>query len=129
MTDSILNSTKKILGLPAEYTPFDLDVITHINSAFSTLDQLGVGPNGGFFIEGPDETWSQYTAPVNQLNQVKTYVYLKVRMLFDPPSTSYLVTAMNEQIKEAEWRLNIFREGDLDPVIPTPPTIVDGGEV
>lgn len=110
MTDSILNSTKKILGLEAAYTPFDLDVITHINASFSILNQLGVGPLEGFAIEGPDETWDDYPIPMNQLNLVRTYVYLKTRLLFDPPSTSFLIEATNNQIKEYEWRLSVFRE-------------------
>jgi hypothetical protein len=110
MADSILISTKKILGLDADYTPFDLDVITHINAAFSILNQLGVGPLDGFFIEGDQETWDDFAVPANQLNLVRTYIFLKVRMLFDPPATSFLIEACNNQIKEYEWRLNVFRE-------------------
>lgn len=110
MADSILDSTKKILGLDAGYTPFDLDVITHINAAFSILDQLGVGPVGGFFIEDSGPTWDDFDCPLNQRNLVRTYVFLKVRMLFDPPTTSFLIEASNNQIREYEWRLNSFRE-------------------
>jgi hypothetical protein len=113
MADSILNSTKKILGLDAAYTPFDLDVITHINAAFSILNQLGVGPIEGFAIEGPEETWEDYPVPMNQLTLVRTYVFLKTRMLFDPPTTSFLIEATNNQIKEYEWRLNVFREEEI----------------
>ena len=120
MEQSILKSTKKILGLAEDYTPFDLDIITHINAAFSVLDQLGVGPEGGFFIEDDSAVWTDFTSPSNQLNLVKTYVYLKVRLLFDPPSTGFLVTASNEQLKEYEWRLNTFRECALPPVIEVP---------
>ena len=122
MEESILNSTKKILGLADDYTPFDLDVITHINAAFSILDQLGVGPLGGFSIVDDTTTWSEFIVPDNQLHLVKTYVFLKVRMLFDPPTTSFLIEAMNNQIKEYEWRLNIFREYALpdDPELPDP---------
>ena len=105
--DSILNSTKKILGLSEEYDVFDLDVITHINSVFSTLEQLGVGPAGGFMIEGDTETWASFFGPDPRLNAVKSYVYLRVRLLFDPPATSFAVSAMQEQIKELEWRLNV----------------------
>jgi hypothetical protein len=115
MEESILKSTKKILGLADDYTPFDLDVITHINAAFSILDQLGVGPAGGFMIEDETTVWADYTAPPNQLHLIKTYVFLKVRLLFDPPTTSFLIEATNNQIKEYEWRLNIFREWELDP--------------
>lgn len=116
MEESILISTKKILGLDESYTPFDLDIITHINSAFSTLDQLGVGPEGGFSIEDATAVWSDFVVPPNQLHAVKTYVYLKVRFVFDPPGTSFLLSAMQEQIKEYEWRLNTFRE----VVLPSP---------
>lgn len=113
MADSILTSTKKILGLAEDYTPFDLDVITHINSTFAHLNQLGIGPVDGFSIEDDIPTWDDYVVPLNQLNMVRTYVYLKVRMLFDPPSTSYLIEAQNKQIQEHEWRLNVFREHDI----------------
>jgi hypothetical protein len=115
MEESILKSTKKILGLDAAYTPFDLDVITHINAAFSILNQLGIGPEDGFFIEDDTVTWDEYLVPPNQLHLIKTYVYLKVRMLFDPPATSFLIEALNNQIKEYEWRLNVFREVELLP--------------
>ncbi len=77
MEESILKSTKKILGLDDTYTAFDLDVITHINSAFSILDQLGVGPDGGFFIEDLRDEWSDYPVPPNQLNLIKTYIFLE----------------------------------------------------
>lgn len=110
MADSILNSTKKILGLADDYTIFDMDVITHLNSTFSILDQLGVGPEGGYFIEDSTPTWDDYPVPSNQLQMVRTYVFLKVRMLFDPPTTSYLITAMEKQIAEHEYRLNTMRE-------------------
>jgi hypothetical protein len=90
-----------------------LDVLTHINAAFSILDQLGVGPEGGFSIEDSSVLWTDYPVPLNQLHLVKTYVYLKVRYLFDPPTTSFLLEAANHQIKEYEWRLNVFRENAL----------------
>lgn len=115
MEESILKSTKKVLGLAEDYTAFDLDVLTHINAAFSILCQLGVGPEQGFTVEDANDLWSEFNVPVEQLNLVKTYVYLKVRILFDPPSTSYHLTAANDQIKEYEWRLNVFREVDLPP--------------
>lgn len=115
MEESILTSTKKILGLDESYTPFDLDIITHINAAFSILDQLGVGPEGGFMIVDDTTVWDDYVVPQNQLHAVKTYIYLKVRSLFDPPATSFHLTAMNEQLKEYEWRLNTFREVLLEP--------------
>lgn len=113
MEESILTSTKKILGLAPDYTVFDLDIITHINAAFSLLDQLGVGPAGGYFIEDASTEWEEYPVPLNQLNLVKTYIFLKVRILFDPPATSFLINAATDQIKEYEWRLNVFREEAL----------------
>lgn len=118
MEESILKSTKKILGLEDEYTPFDLDIITHINAAFSLLNQLGVGQEEGFYIEDSTAEWSEFLVPQNQLHLVKTYIYLKVRVLFDPPGTSFLLEAANNQIKEYEWRLNVFREVELPPFVP-----------
>jgi len=110
METSILNSTKKILGLDPEYTAFDLDVITFINSAFSTIQQLGVGPVEGFQIEDEESKWEDLDLPIEQLNAVKTYVYLRVRFMFDPPPTSFAIDALKEQIREHEWRPNVFRE-------------------
>ncbi|MET0786492.1 MAG: hypothetical protein ABWY25_07300 [Paenisporosarcina sp.] len=115
MGNSILNSTKKILGIPFDYEVFDLDIITHINSAFSVLCQLGVGPVEGFFIEDDLALWENFPVPNNQMSLVKTYVYLKVRSLFDPPTTSFLIEATNNQIREFEWRLNVYRETLLAP--------------
>lgn len=108
--ESILTSTKRVLGLSENDTSFDLDIVTHINAAFSTLNQLGVGPEDGFFIENNTSEWADLGLPANQLHSVKSYIYLKVRMYFDPPTTSYHINAMKEQITELEWRLNVFRE-------------------
>ena len=121
MEASILTSTKKILGIAESYTAFDLDVITHINAAFSTLSQLGVGPANGFMIEDEQAVWTDYTVTPNQLSLVRTYVFLKARSLFDPPTTSFLLEAVNKQISELEWRLNVFREVD----IPLPVVVVE----
>lgn len=120
MEQSILISTKKILGIAEDYTVFDLDIITHINSAFSTLTQLGVGPAAGFMIDGPEDLWTDFIANDFQYNSVKSYVFLKTRQLFDPPQTSYLITAVEKQIEELEWRLNIHRE-ETEWVDPDPP--------
>lgn len=121
MDTSILTGIKKILGIPEDYNVFDLDVITHINSAFSTLTQLGIGPAAGFMIEDESAVWADFIADDFQYNAVRTYVYLRVKQVFDPPTTSYLVAAFNEQIKELEWRLNSHREEtgwiDPDPVV------------
>lgn len=107
--DSILTSIKKLLGIVEEYTQFDTDVIMHINSAFSVLTQLGVGPDGGFSISDAETTWSDYIpdADRQKIEMLRSYVYLKVRLIFDPPSSSAIIEAMNRQISEFEWRLNV----------------------
>jgi hypothetical protein len=122
MEKSILTSTKKILGIAEEYTAFDLDVITHINTAFSTLTQLGVGPSEGFMIEDETATWDAFIVEDFQYNSVRSYVFLRVKLLFDPPTTSYLIESTAKQIQELEWRLNVHREetGWVDPNPPDP---------
>ena len=111
MEPSILNTIKKILGISPEYLAFDLDIMTHINAAFSTLTQLGVGPPTGFTVDDVADEWDDFIDPLDhQYNAVRSYVALRVRLLFDPPTAGYLITAHNEQIKELEWRLNIHRE-------------------
>lgn len=107
---SILTSTKKVLGIAEDYAAFDLDIITHINSTFSTLNQLGIGPSDGFSIEDKEAEWDDIGVPAKQVRMIRTYVYLKVRMLFDPPGTSFLLEAMENQIQEHEHRLSWFRE-------------------
>ena len=128
MDASILTSTKKILGIAEDYTVFDTDIITHINSVFSTLTQLGVGPEEGFMIEDSSAMWSEYIVDDMQFNAVRSYVFLRVRLLFDPPTTSYLIAAFKEQVSELEWRLNVYREetGWSDPNT-MPIEILDGG--
>lgn len=137
MEESILTSTKKVLGIAEDYTVFDLDVITHINAAFSTLTQLGVGPNAGFMIENAEAVWADFIGEDLQYNSVKSYVFLRTRQLFDPPATSYLIASYEKQIEQLEWRLNVHREEtawvdptpvDLDPSVPYgDPVIIDGG--
>lgn len=106
---SILNDTKKALSLPAENTEFDQELIMFINTAFATLQQLGLGPETGFSITGPNEDWSEfYTDALVQ--DLRTYVYLRVRLLFDPPTIGSVASSFAEQIKELEWRLNVKRE-------------------
>jgi hypothetical protein len=107
---SILNSTKQILGLPLDYTPFDQQVIPLVNSALGTLAQLGVGPVGGTMIEDAEANWDLLALPSDQLSMAKVYVFLKVKFLFDPPPTGFLVQAMKEQIAEHEWRLKQMAE-------------------
>lgn len=125
MSDSILTSVKKLMGLPAEYDVFDTDIILHTNSVFSTLTQLGIGPDEGFMIEDATPTWDTFLGDDKRLNAVKTYLCLRVRMLFDPPNTAYLVAAMEEQIRELEWRLNVQRESAKPQTI----LVVPGGEI
>lgn len=112
MDDSILNSVKKILGIAADYDAFDTDIIVHTNSVFSTLNQLGLGPKEGFMIEDDSAVWEDFLLGDMRLNAVKTYTYLRVRVLFDPPTTGFVLTALQEQIKELEWRMNVVREAD-----------------
>ena len=109
MMNSILLSTKKTLGLSADYTIFDQDIIMHINTVFSIIHQLGIGPEEGFEITDADDVWTDFVSDV-RLNTLRSYVYLRVRLLFDPPTTSYLLAAVQEQIKELEWRMNVYRE-------------------
>lgn len=105
--DSILTSIKKLLGIDEEYKQFDADIIMHINTVFLNLTQLGVGPAEGFLIEDDSATWDDFIGDSNQLQAVKTYVYLKVKLLFDPPLSSSVTESINRIISELEWRLNV----------------------
>lgn len=105
--ESILTSIKKLLGIEEEYTQFDNDIIMHINSVFLNLTQLGVGPAEGFLIEDDTATWEDFIGDSNQLQAVKSYMYLKVKLLFDPPLSSSVIDSMNRMIAELEWRLNV----------------------
>ena len=108
--ESILTSIKKLLGIDEEYTQFDSDIIMHINSVFLNLTQLGVGPSEGFQIEDDSDTWEDFIGDSNHLQAVKSYVYLKVKLLFDPPLSSSVIESMNRMIAELEWRLNVAVE-------------------
>lgn len=107
MDESILTSIKKLLGIEEDYTIFDTDIIIHINSVFSILHQLGLGPKGGFVISDDTTNWSDYIGDNNNLFMVKTYVYLKVKLVFDPPTSAGAIEAIEREIKELEWRLNV----------------------
>lgn len=107
--ESILTSIKKLLGIQAEYTAFDQDLIIHINTAFAVLNQLNIGPPNGFVIEDDTTTWDEYITSCN-LTMVRSYIYMKVRLMFDPPTSGILVESMKSMISELEWRL--FLEGD-----------------
>lgn len=106
METSILTSIKKLLGVAEDYAEFDEDIMTHINSVFLNLTQLGVGPEEGFMIENDTAVWEDFINDSVQLQAVKTYVYLKVKLLFDPPLSSSVTESINRMIAELEWRLN-----------------------
>jgi hypothetical protein len=108
--ESILLSIKKLLGITEDYTVFDTDLIMHINSVFLTLSQLGVGPDDGFAITSAENQWSEYMTSGTLLNAVKTYMYLKVRLLFDPPTSSSVADSIKNMINELEWRINVEGE-------------------
>jgi len=105
--DSILTSIKKMLGIAEEYEHFDADLIMHINSVFSILTQLGVGPEEGFSIENKSSTWDDFVSENSNLDAIKSYMYLKVKLLFDPPLSSSVSESMNRMISELEWRINV----------------------
>lgn len=111
MNESILITIKKLLGISNDYNHFDIDIIIAINSVFNILNQLGVGPSTGFSISDDSAKWSDFIGSNQKLEMVKTYVYLKVRLLFDPPSSGTHIESINRQISELEWRLNV----EVDP--------------
>jgi hypothetical protein len=119
MEESILKSVKKILGLEADYTVFDVDIITHINTALSDLVDVGVGPEGGFMIEDDTAVWADFIGSNLHFNPVKSFVYLKVKTFFDPPEGRYAIQATDGQLAQMLWRLNVNRE-NADWVDPNP---------
>ena len=110
MEDSILTSTKKVLGLDEDYVVFDLDIITAINGALSTAEQAGAGLLDVFSITDKQTNWEDLGVEPKNLSMLKNYVYLKSRLLFDPPSTSFVIEAMNKQIEEMEYRMKLNTE-------------------
>ena len=119
--DSILNSIKQLLGQESDDSTFDLDIMLHINSVFLDLQQVGVGPKDGFEITDASTTWDAYLGSNKNLNAVKTYIYMKVRLIFDPPTNGFLVTSYEKQIEKLEWRLMV----QMDP--PATPSVL--GEI
>jgi len=105
--DSILTSIKKLLGITEDYTHFDTDIIIHINTVFANLHQIGVGPDEPFSITDKNDLWSDFIGDSTNIESVKTYVYLKVKSIFDPPQSSSVAEATNNLIAELEWRLNV----------------------
>ena len=112
--DSILTSIKKMLGIPEEYEHFDLDLIIHINTVLSILAQIGVGPYSGYSISDSSNTWDEFIPSGKNLETIKTYVYLRVRLLFDPPQSGTAAEAINRMISELEWRISV----NVDPGTP-----------
>jgi len=113
------------LGIDQAYEAFDLDILMHINTAFATLNQLGIGPVDGFMIEDDAPEWDAFLGDDLKLNSVKTYIYLSTRLVFDPPTTSYLIDSLRKQLDELTWRINTYREDaawvDPDPPLPEEP--------
>lgn len=124
MTQSILLTVKKMLGIAEEYHAFDLDIIIHINSVFLTLNQLGVGPDRPFQITDDSEIWSDFV-DVNEVPGVQSYVYLKTRLAFDPPTNSFLVDAIQKQIAELEWRMNVQVDPKRESNVEEPPAEIE----
>jgi len=116
-SESILDSTKKTLGLVPEYDVFDLDIVMHINTVFFTLNQLGIGPAEGYSIQDEHDEWSTFLGTDPLLNSVKSYMYLRVKLLFDPPDRSYVLEALKQQIQELEWRLSAYRESKITTTV------------
>lgn len=108
--ESILTSIKKLLGIAEDYTHFDSDLIMHINSVLMILTQLGVGPPDGFSIEDDSTFWKDFIPEDQNYELVKSYVHLRVKLLFDPPASSAVMESMNRMISEFEWRLNVKAE-------------------
>jgi len=111
--DSILTSVKKVLGIPSYYDHFDRDILLHLNTVMSILNQLGVGPEEGFIVEDDSTTWSDLfdgDIDTNKMMYVKSYVCLRVRLLFDPPTSSGAIDAMERQMRELEWRITVTRD-------------------
>lgn len=108
MEQSILKTIKQLVGCPDDFEQFDLDLTIHINSAFATLTHLGVGPKEGYRITGVDNVWSEFEEDTQKLSLIKDYVYIKTRLLFDPPTNGSLMDSLEKQLKEMEWRLYIM---------------------
>lgn len=112
--NSILDSVKKMLGMDPEFTAFDIDVTLFINAAFGSLRQLGVGSDTGFVIADNTTLWSQYITNLAFVGMIKSYIFMKVKLVFDPPATSFGIDAVKNQIQELEWRINVVAE-EFDP--------------
>ena len=116
MDESILTSIKKLLGITEDYDYFDQDIIMHINAAFMVLAQLGIGPSEGFLITDDTDTWSDFIDDSTNLGSIQSYVYMKVKLMFDPPQNSFTVDSMTKLVNELEWRLNIAADNSGEEV-------------
>jgi len=121
MEDSILKSVKKMLNVHAEDKSFDTEIIIFINSAFSILNQFGVKKDTVVVVEGDFETWSDLGLSDGALSLVKTYVYLKTRLMFDPPATSFSINAMEKILEQQEWRITEFHDDTIPETYPPDP--------
>lgn len=115
METSILSTIKQMLGIDSDYTAFDTDLIVNINSIFGVLTQIGVGPSTGFSISSAEEKWSDFLGETKNFEAVKTYMYIRVQLLFDPPTSSAILEARNRIANELEWRLNVASSGVSSP--------------
>lgn len=129
--DSILNTIKKLIGTDIDYGVFDIDLVVAINSAFMILNQLGIGPDKPYNITGPDETWKDFFGDEEVFALAKSYIYLRTKLLFDPPTSGVLHEAVERQISEFEWRMHIqadYNDAVKDEPIPdNPETPSEGG--
>lgn len=126
---SILKATKKVIHIGDDDPSFDYDIIMFINGAFSTLHDLGLGPEAGFVIEDEAAKWDDFETETIKQSKIQTYVFLRVRLLFDPPETSYAIAALEKQLEEVSWRLNVNREeSDWVHPDPAPVMVIDGGD-
>jgi len=144
MAGSILDDIKQGLGLASDDNAFDVEILLHLNSVLADLNQLGIGPDEGLMIEDSTPTWADLLNNEKRINNVKSYMVLRVKMLFDPPTLGYLITMSEKAIEKAEWRITNAQDDIVNPVAVTtldPPeytvdgvdwgevTVVDGGEV
>lgn len=120
ISESILNSTKKMLGIEPDYDVFDFEIMTIINGVFADLNMLGIGPLLGFAIVDDSTVWTDYLGDNLLLNSVKTYMFLRVKLIFDTPQNSFTIAAMERQIDKAEWQINVYRENAIAEAVVVP---------
>lgn len=115
--DSILTSIKALLGIAEDYEQFDMQIIMHINTVFTILSQLGIGPEEPFSILDKSITWSDFDTKSHSLESIKTYIYLRVKLYFDPPANSFTTDALEKQAKELEWRMMVITDPPFEEVL------------